>query len=247
MTIIKVVMRSEPMKKETIYGNIATIMDLKKRICERNPNSVILSFKGKFLNDATPISALGEEIEFVIEKEIEFSKIAVREITPDKKEDRTSNPLEDDSLDNIAHKYEKKYNSTEEIGDSGQIRIILNGESTLINREEIFYKNGKPFLITKKVKKFNLKDFIDLVRNNISRTQIVQIAILSFIVATKNYPLLSMIVTVNLLKSISLLIIKYKVDENFTNHILYSIFMFFVSAIAIDHEKITRKLKSTGK
>jgi len=212
MATVKVVNRGQSMKKEIISDHINTIMDLKRKLCEDNPDSVLLTFKGKLLNDSTPISTLGDEVEFVIEKEIEFSDIFVEEIPPKKEDDKC-------------------------------IRGIINGKSVVLDKSEVFYKNGKPFYITKKIKKIKLKDLIEFCKKNIGRAQLIQLGILSFIIATKNYPLLVMILTVNLLKMLSSCILKYKIDEKLKTHISFSIFMFVTSMLAIDHEKISRKVR----
>lgn len=79
MAIVEVQTRGKVQKQKIEDESIITIMDLKKKINNEDPESVLLSFKGKILTDATPISTLGDNLLFILEKDIEFTQMTQKE------------------------------------------------------------------------------------------------------------------------------------------------------------------------
>lgn len=69
--------RTRGEKRIELFSNeeIDTIKDLKKRLCQMNPESVVLSFKGKMLNEKTPIKTLGEDLDFLVERDIYMNEM----------------------------------------------------------------------------------------------------------------------------------------------------------------------------
>lgn len=212
--VVRVETRGGAEKREISEESIQTISDLKRRLCEEDPSSVMLSFKGKILNDSTPISTLGEDVTFVIEKDIEFSKIAPSG---------------------------KCASAQDSAAPTKTYMSKVNGGMMLLREDEVFFKQGRPYLITKKTKKVKFRDIVRYLKNSISKAHVVQTLLLMFIVATGNYPLMAIIFTVNALRFVSHFALKYRVWEKTTNHLTYSVFMFLASLLAIDHEKFHRK------
>ncbi|ELA41653.1 uncharacterized protein VICG_01286 [Vittaforma corneae ATCC 50505] len=194
---------------------ILTIMDLKRKLNEHDPSSVLLTFKGKILTDSTPLSALGRNIVFTMEKDIEFAQI--------------------ESKTNEKSLYDRK------LGEKKLYKSVVNDQIVFLKEDEIFFKEGKPFFITKKTKKLKLKDVVDFLKKNLTKAQIVQLLFIMFVVFSKNYPLLAIILTINLLRVFSFALLKSKAWNEYKGHLSYSAFMFFASLLAIDHEKFIRK------
>lgn len=202
MTIIQIKRRGEDTVKSFNDQSIVTITDLKRRINENDPSSVLLTFKGKILTDSTPVETLGEEILFIMENDIEFTPI---------------------------YKQPKLFKS------------VVNNQIVFLKEDEIFFKNGKPFFITKKRRKFKVKDVVDYLKNNVTRAHLIQVLLLLGILVTRNYPLIIIIATVNILRLHSFFLTKSKIWEDMGNHLMYSIFMFLASMFSIDHPKFVKK------
>lgn len=202
MTHIQIRRRGEDTVKSFEDQNIITIADLKRKINENDPSSVLLTFKGKILTDSTPIKALGEEVLFIMENDIEFSAI---------------------------YKQPKLYKS------------VVNNQVMFLKEDEIFFKDGKPFFITKKRRKFKVKDVVEFIKNNITKTHLIQLILLMGILLTKNYPLIIIITAVNTLRLQSFFLTKSKIWETMGNHLTYSLFMFLASMFSIDHPKFIKK------
>lgn len=198
-------------KREISEETIQTILDLKKKLCSDDPSSIMLSFKGKILKDSTPIYTLGDDVTFVIEKDIEFNKIS-----PSDKHMSSDSNL-------------SMYSSR------------INGEAMLLRDDEIFFKQGRPYLITRKTRKIKLRDVAKYVRRNVSKAHVIQALLLLFIVASGNYPLMAIVLTVNVLRLASYFALRCRMWEKTTGHFTYSVFMFLASLLAIDHEKFNRK------
>lgn len=203
MTTIRIKTRGNEDEKLLTDVGIITIHDIKRKINESDPSSVLLTFKDKVLLDSTDISTLGEDCTFVIEKDIEFSQI-------------------------YGHS-PKKY------------RAKINDKYVILKEEEVFFKDGKSFLVTKKLKKIKLVDILDAIRKNFTRIHAIHILFITFVFASRNYPLISTIVFINILKLASQMILKFRIWEKIGTGILYSIFMFFASFIAIDHNRFIPK------
>lgn len=209
MAQIQVQTRGKAEKFTIEDENVITIMDLKRKINQEDPTSVLLTFKGKILTDATLINTLGDTVTFVMEKEIEFAQILP---TP------------------------KLYKSK------------IDNKTVYLREDEIFFKNGQPFLITKKIRKLKFSDIVAFMKKNVTRERIIQFLFIFFIIASRNYPLFTIIVTVNVLKFFSYFLLKYKTWElfasGFKSCFSYEFFMFFASMFAIDYEKFIQRPKA---
>lgn len=183
---------------------VVTVLDLKRKLNQTDPKSVLLTFKGKILTDSTPLSTLGENAVFTMEKDIEFAQ-------------------------------------TEQKGGVNLVRAIVNRQPMLLREDEIFIKDGKPFLITRRSKKLKLKDIIELIKRNVSKAQLVQLVFIIAVVMSRNYSLLAIILTINLLRMLSFILLKSNLWMEYKGHLSYSAFMFFASLVAIDYDKFIKK------
>jgi len=181
--------------------DILTVLDLKRRLNSTDPSAVLLTFKDKVLNDSTPLTALGSELDFVMESEIEFTQI-------------------DEG---------KSYKAT------------VNGQVVVLAEHEVFFKDGKSFMVTKRTKKLRLKDVVAFLRKNVTRAQLVQVLFLAVVVLSRNYPLLVVILTINLLRAFSYALLRSRIWMECRGHVAYSAFMFVASLLSIDHEKFVRR------
>lgn len=211
MVVVRVEERGGAEKRKICEDDVQTISDLKRKLCSADPGSIMLSFKGKILNDSTPISTLGDSVTFVIEKDIEFNKIA--------SSDKCMSP------DSIPSMYASR----------------ANGKTVLLGEGEVFFKQGRPYLVTRKTRKVKLQDIARYLRDNISRAHMIHAFLLLFIVVSGNYPLMAIVLTINVLRLVSYFALRYKLWEKTTGHFTYSLFMFLASLLAIDHEKFNRK------
>lgn len=184
---------------------IVTVMDLKRKLNEKDPASILLTFKGKILMDSTPLSTLGEDILFTVEKDIEFAHIEPKST-------------------------EKK-----------AYRTIGNNQVLLLRDDEIIFKDGRPFIATKRTKKLKFKEIVEFCRKNVSRVQAIQFLFIMFVLLSRHYPLLATILTINFLRMVSFVILRSKAWESLDGHLLYSVFMFLASLLAIDHDKFIKK------
>lgn len=215
MTQIQVQTRGNPDSQLIDDDKILTIMDLKRKLNENDPSSVLLTFKGKILTDSTPLSALGENIMFTVEKDIEFVQ--------------------------IEPKADEKSISGRRLGGTRTYKSVVNNQVVFLKEDEVFFKDGKPFFITKKTRKLKLRDVVDFFKKNLTKAQIVQLLFIMFVVFSKNYPLLAIILTINLLRIFSFALLKSNAWDEYKGHFSYSVFMFLASLLAIDHEKFVRK------
>jgi hypothetical protein len=230
-----------------------TIKDLKEKLNPKDPSSILLRFKNQIPMDSTEIDELGKDVIFTMENDIEFNELEVNE-----KENENNNEIctcfkrkcefpkeksecaKDYVLDS-PHSSGKRENHSKDnkkipsnLDESSASRLT---DDLLSSNNEIFYKNGKPFLIKNRIKKLKFSDIPKQVFKRCTREQLVQFLLISFILTTKNYPLVCIIVFINILKSISLIILKYKIYNKMGNGLIYSIFMFISSFIAIDHAR----------
>lgn len=204
MTTIRIKTRGNDNEKILNCDDATTIHDIKQQINMNDPSSVLLTFKDKVLLDSTDISTLGEDCTFVIEKEIEFSRI---------------------------HGHIPK-----------QYRAKINDKYVILKEGEVFFKDGRSFLVTGKMKKIKAADILDAIRKNFTRMHAIHLLLITFTLASRNYPLISVIIFINILKLGSQMILKFKICEKIGSGLLYSIFMFFASSIAIDHDKFIQNV-----
>jgi hypothetical protein len=127
--------------------------------------------------------------------------------------------------------------------ESKVYRAKVNEKLVSLKENDIFFKDGKSFLITRREKKIKISDVWSYFKKNLTKSHIVQFLFLAFIFSSRNYPLISIIVFINILKFISQMALKFKLWENIGDGALYAIFMFFASFIAIDHTKFLKKMR----
>lgn len=127
--------------------------------------------------------------------------------------------------------------------ESKVYRAKINEKLVSLKENDVFFKDGKSFLITRREKKIKISDVWSYFKKNLTKSHIVQFLFLAFIFSSRNYPLISIIVFINILKFISQMALKFKLWENIGDGALYAIFMFFASFIAIDHTKFLKKMK----
>lgn len=126
---------------------------------------------------------------------------------------------------------------------SKTFKATVNEKPLSVGKEDVFFKDGKSFLITKRKKKIKLSEIWAYLYNNITKAHIIQVLFLAFIFSSKNYPLISIILFINLLKFVSQMLLRLKIWEGLRNDVSYAVFMFFASFIAIDHNKFLKKTK----
>lgn len=119
-------------------------------------------------------------------------------------------------------------------------KYTVNGERVSLGPQDVFYKDGRAYMVTSRVKKFRLRDVVVFIRNNVSRAQLIQALFLAVVVFSRNYPLLVVIMTINLLRAFSYALVRSKAWNECRSHLSYALFMFIASLFSIDHEKFIR-------
>lgn len=120
-------------------------------------------------------------------------------------------------------------------------KASINGHSMVLPGDNVFFKDGKAFMITRRKRKFKVKDLVEMIRKNVSRAQLLHLMFLAVVVVSKNYPLMVVVLTVCALRGLSYAFVKSKMWKECKGHLTYSAFMFFASMLSIDHEKFVRK------
>lgn len=128
---------------------------------------------------------------------------------------------------------------------ANRYKAKIDGKSVFLNESDVFFKDGKAYLITNRIKKLKLADLFDQFRKQLTRAQVLQFLFLTFIISSRNYPLICIICFINLLKLISQLILKFRAWEILGNGPMYAFFMFFASFMAIDHNKFINRAISS--
>ncbi|KAM0681374.1 hypothetical protein GINT2_000614 [Glugoides intestinalis] len=120
----------------------------------------------------------------------------------------------------------------------------IDNKTVYLREDQIFFKDGRPFLITKKIRKLTYSDILAFVYKKITRERLLQLFFILFGIVSKNHPLFTIILTVNTLKFFSYFLLKYKAWQVFKSKAAYKSFMFFASMFAIDHEKFIQKTET---
>lgn len=213
-----------------------TVMDVKHKLCHENPKSLCLTYQGKLLDDAMPLSMLESEAILFLENDIEFTKI---EMTGEFFEADTGVEFINTTAAPDQPRGEKGHRVSELLGKTAEQKVYqkinYRGEDRIVKCTDLFVLNGKTYLITKRKRRISMRYLQEKLESLLTPAMIFQLLILMFILHTNNIFLLIVILSIRILRLLSKIFHTKQVWRGITNHAAKSVFMFVASVFLIDH------------
>jgi hypothetical protein len=261
MALVTVYDRCNTMHFQTEYSLTDTILDIKRRISGFDPDSIVFSYNGKLINDSTPLKVLGENIVLLLEQRKAHSNTASRQINficdqnvsadttlgdriifsealQSEEQDIPSICKDNEAADECEVEVNEIQRDLEADKESCQVNVIIDGKIRKVEPSDILIKNGKRYLITKRIKKITLEDCVKFIKRNLTPTQAIYTVLLAFILYTNNFYLFFIICSIKVLRLISKICVSLKIWEiTKESHFCRAILMFFASLFILDHSK----------
>lgn len=235
-----------------------TVLDIKRIINKEDPASVCLIFRGKPINDRTPLEALGQSVSFVLVRDIAFNRIASEDdlYVPDmvsrsdyllhRKEDGQGRKHQ--AGDEHRHGDERRHEAAPAGGPGGQQprraapdaagemrRIRINGVVHAVRKSDVFSYNGVEYLVTSRRKRLTLRNVLKYLESFFTPTFAAQCIILFLIAMTRNIFLLTIIIFIRVMRLLSHFCVQNGVYFKFRGHVSKSVFLFLASLLLLDH------------
>lgn len=247
MTVVTVYDRNNVKRLQLEPMETETIMNIKTMLCKDDPQSVCLTCKGKLLSDATPLHALGESVELLLESEIELKQIGVEEqlvcpglefVEKDGQLPREGGLKAADILGTTE--------GTEAAPNDGRLDITLNGQRMTVQTSDTFTLNGKLYYITKRTRRFSFQYIKKEVMKLLNRVVIMQLLVLLLLLHTNNLFILIVILMIRVLKMTSRTFQVKALWKYVQGHAAKTTFMFVASMFLIDHPRFFKELPANS-